>query len=509
MPDTSPHILIFTQHGVALARRIAESFASPAQIVAPAKAFNGRSSAAEIELYNEPAAQRVGALFRAGHPLIAIASVGLMVRLVAGCVRSKAVDPPVVVVDEAGRFVVPVLSGHLGGANALAERLAAHLGAVAVVTTATEALGTLPIDRIAAEAGWRIEDLDAVKAVTRCLVHGESVVVVQECGDTAWQQQFSPLPVSIDLFACWEDVAPEPRQRRSRQYQAGILISDRYIPHEALQVVAPSWAVCRPPSLVVGVGAEKGVLPEGLDAAVRDVLEEFGFAAASVGIVATLDRKAAEEGFRTWLAQRGWPVVTYTAAQLGQVQGVPNPSNIVAQTVGTPGVCEPAALLASGGTTLLVPKQKCGRVTVAIARRGMSQEPQLSPLTGEGQGAFWGRVFCAIGQGPPPWSPSPPLGERVWVSGDEAPTAGTLTPALSLPGRGRSERLAACEQPTLVRGESQGGNHGRLTIIGIGPGAADLLTVRAIDALERCEVLVGYERYIQLLGHRADGKEIH
>ncbi|HEX9869305.1 MAG TPA: hypothetical protein VGC99_12055, partial [Candidatus Tectomicrobia bacterium] len=91
MPDTSPHILIFTEHGVALARRIAESFDSPAQIVAPAKAFNERSSAAEIELYNEPAAQRVGTLFRAGHPLIAIASVGLMVRLVAGCVRSKAV----------------------------------------------------------------------------------------------------------------------------------------------------------------------------------------------------------------------------------------------------------------------------------------------------------------------------------------------------------------------------------------------------------------------------------
>jgi cobalt-precorrin 5A hydrolase/precorrin-3B C17-methyltransferase len=455
MHDTSPYILIFTQHGVALARRIAESLESPANILAPAKAFPGRSSAVGVELYEEPASQRVSALFREGHPLVAIASVGLMVRLVAGCIRSKAIDPPVVVVDEAGRFVVPVLSGHLGGANALAERIATHLGAVPVVTTATEALGTLPIDRIAAEAGWRIENLDAVKAVTRCLVHGEPVIVVQECGETAWQQQFSPLPASIDLFACWADLAGEPGQRRPKKYQAGILISDCCLPDEVLQTVAPSWVVCRPPSLVLGVGAEKGVPPEGLNAAVQEVLDAFGFAADSVGIVATLDRKAAEEGFRTWLAQRDWPVVTYTAGQLAQVQGVPNPSNIVVQAVGTPGVCEPAALLASGSATLLVPKQKCGRVTVAVARLSSS----LSP---------WERDRV-----------------RVDADGGQEPS-----PRPSPPGRGGHKR-------------------GRLTIIGIGPGAADLLTVRAIDALERCEVIVGYERYIQLLGQRAASKEIH
>jgi cobalt-precorrin 5A hydrolase/precorrin-3B C17-methyltransferase len=455
MHDTIPHILIFTQHGEALARRIAESFDSPAKILAPVKAFAGRSSAAGIELYDEPATQRVGALFRQGHPLVAIASVGLMVRLVAGCIRSKAVDPPVVVVDEAGRFVVPVLSGHLGGANALAERLATHLGAVPVLTTATEALGTLPIDRIAAEAGWRIEDMDGVKAVAHSLVEGEPAVVIQECGDTAWQRQFTPLPASIDLFTCWEDLAGEPGQRRSQLYQGGILISDRCIPHEALQAVAPSWVVCRPPSLVVGVGAEKDVPPEGLDAAVHEVLVSFGFAADSVSTVATLDRKGAEEGFRAWLAQRGWPVVTYTAAQLAQVQGVPNPSDTVAQAVGTPGVCEPAALLASGNATLVAPKQKCGRVTVAVAR--------LSSSLSHGER------------------------DRAWVDA------------------GRKQEPSPRPSPAGKGGHTRG----RLAIIGIGPGAADLLTVRASDTLERCEVLVGYERYIQLLGHRAAGKEIH
>jgi len=428
MPDTTLQILIFTQHALALARRIIESLEGSATILAPAKAFDGQSSAAGIELYDEPAAQRVSALFAAGQPLIAVASVGLMVRLVAGCVRSKMTDPPVVVVDEAGRFVIPVLSGHLGGANALAERLAAHLGAVAVVTTATEALGTLPIDRLAAEAGWRLENIDDVKAVSRGLIHGEPVVVVQECGDTAWRQAFGPLPEALALFERWDDVVSEADTRPSRRYAAGLLISDRCIPPEALQAVAPSWATCRPPSLVVGVGAEKDVPATELQAAVQHVLQVNRLAMDSVSMIATLDRKASEEGFRTWLAQQGWPVVTYTAEQLSQVQGIPNPSDIVALAVGTPGVCEPAALLASGSAALLVPKQKCGRVTVALARQVVRQEDE---------------------------------------------------------------------------------QRGRLSIIGIGPGAADLLTVRAIEALERCQVLVGYERYIGLLGARAAGKEIH
>jgi cobalt-precorrin 5A hydrolase/precorrin-3B C17-methyltransferase len=455
MPDTSSQILIFTQHALALARRIVESLEGSATILAPTKVFDGQSSAAGIELYDEPAAQRVSALFASGQPLIAVASVGLMVRLVAGCVRSKMTDPPVVVVDEAGHFVIPVLSGHLGGANALAERLAAHLGAVAVVTTATEALGTLPIDRLAAEAGWRIENIDDVKAVSRGLIHGEPVVVVQECGDTAWRQAYGPLPESIALFKRWADVAPEPGMGPSRRYAAGLLISDRCIPPEALRTVAPSWAICRPPSLVVGVGAEKDVPAAELQAAVQQVLKASGLAMGSVSTIATLDRKASEEGFRSWLAQQGWPVVTHTAEQLAQVQGLPNPSDIVAQAVGTPGVCEPAALLASGAAALLVPKHKCGRVTVAVARLSSS----LSPLEQER-----GRMDA----------------------GDEY--------------------KASVRPSDDVKGERE---PGRLAIIGIGPGAADLLTVRAIEALERCQVLVGYERYIYLLGARAADKEIY
>ena len=118
-----------------------------------------------------------------------------------------------------------------------------------------------------------------------------------------------------------------------------------------------------------------------------DVLQSFGLTPGRVRAVATLDRRAAEEGFRAWATGRGWPVLAYTAEQLAEILEMPNPSAIVAQAVGTPGVCEPAAMLASGSRALLVPKQKHGRVTVAIARLTDDRSlplPQPFPIEGEG-----------------------------------------------------------------------------------------------------------------------------
>jgi precorrin-4/cobalt-precorrin-4 C11-methyltransferase len=224
---------------------------------------------------------------------------------------------------------------------------------------------------------------------------------------------------------------------------------------------------------VVGIGAEKGVPAEDFEAAVCDVLQSFGLGLESVRAVATLDRRAAEEGFRGWAARRGWPVLAYTAEQLASVQEIPNPSAAVAQAVGTPGVCEPAAMLASGRRTLLVAKQKHGRVTVAVA--ALANAPQVWERQGEG------------GHQPAPAGPIDPL-------------------ALARTDELRPDASAA-QQPWFA---SPGDRpQGCLTVVGIGPGAADLLTVRAVRAIEAADVLVGYSGYLQLLGERVAEKELH
>jgi precorrin-4/cobalt-precorrin-4 C11-methyltransferase len=228
-----------------------------------------------------------------------------------------------------------------------------------------------------------------------------------------------------------------------------------------------------PRSLVVGVGAEKGVPTEDFEGAVCDVLQRFGLTLGRVKAVATLDRRADEEGFRTWAMHHGWPILAYTAEQLTAIQEMPNPSAIVAQAVGTPGVCEPAAILASGSPTLLVPKQKRGRVTVAIARPADGHSPPLpqpSPIAGEA--AKFRSQLCAEGHPLSPTKMSGPIGQT-------QPDAG------------------------------KGTHDGHLAVIGIGPGAADLLTVRAINAIDAAEALVGYSGYLQLLGTRVASKALH
>jgi precorrin-4/cobalt-precorrin-4 C11-methyltransferase len=219
-----------------------------------------------------------------------------------------------------------------------------------------------------------------------------------------------------------------------------------------------------PRPFVVGIGAEKGVPAADFEAAVCDVLQAFGLAPGSVRAVATLDRRAAEEGFGVWATQRGWPVLAYTAQQLASLQGTPNPYTIADQTVNPTGVCEPAAMLASGSRTLLVSKQKRGRVTVAVAQ-------------------------CT----------------------DDSPT---LAASSAPPGKEQGYQQVSGElaslHPTPIL--TQGGAHlgqSHLTVLGLDPGAAEPLTERGVKAIEAAEVLVGYSGYLQLLGDRVAEKELH
>lgn len=131
-----------------------------------------------------------------------------MVRLLAPHLKSKAEDPGVVVVDEAGRFAIAVLSGHVGGANEWAQRVAALLGAVPVITTASDAMGTLAVDILGREHGWRaIAPKENLTRAAACVVNGEPVAFVQEAGCLRhWWPHAAPLPANIRVFSRMADV---------------------------------------------------------------------------------------------------------------------------------------------------------------------------------------------------------------------------------------------------------------------------------------------------------------
>jgi cobalt-precorrin 5A hydrolase len=298
----------------------------------------------------------VARLFTTHDGLVFFAAVGVAVRLVAPHLRGKAEDPAVVAVDDAGRYAVSVLSGHLGGANALAERVGAILGAQAVVTTASEAHGLPALELLGQAWGWRVENLPAAKVVSAALVNGEPVGVVQEGGEPDWWPADAPPLTRYDAAEALAAAACP-----------ALIITDRVLPR-ALAGLCRRWLILRPRTLVLGVGASTGVSADEIEALARAAVADAGLAWASLRLVATLDRKLAEPGVVAFAARHGVPLCGYPAAALAAIL-VPSPSAVVQRHVGTASVCEAAALLGAGGGTLAAAKRKSARTTVAVARR--------------------------------------------------------------------------------------------------------------------------------------------
>jgi cobalt-precorrin 5A hydrolase/precorrin-3B C17-methyltransferase len=273
--------------------------------------------------------------------VVAFMATGIAVRLVAPLLDRKDRDPGLVCVDDAGRFAVSLAGGHDGGGNRLAARVAAALGATPVITTASEALGLPALDEFGADLGFSIEPGSDLAAVAAAMIGGDPVTLVS---DQRW-----PLPP-----------LPEPVVRAHQPRPPCLLITDRLLD-------PPRPAVLyRPPSLVVGVGCSSGASAAEIGELIDHAIVEAGLAAASVTGVATVEAKRDEPGLLQAASERGWPLRFHPSDELARIS-VPNPSAAVERAVGTPSVAE-AAALAGGPASLVVPKRKSKRATVAVAR---------------------------------------------------------------------------------------------------------------------------------------------
>ena len=276
---------------------------------------------------------------------VVMLATGAVVRIIAPLLGGKGHDPGVVCVDEAGRWAVALCGGHEGGANALARRVAALLGAEAVVTTATDAVGAPALDQLPGFSA-----AGDLAGVTRAILDGRLPLIESDL--PGW-----PAPALTS--------GPGPER---------VIVTDASVP------ATPGVAVLRPPSLVAGVGCSSDATAEASGSWLGSVLSEAGLDRASVAMVATIDRRADHPALRGL----GLPVQSYGAAELAAV-AVPHPSPVVAGAVGTPSVAEAAALLAGGdGSRLVVTKRVSGNVTVAVARR--ARPPGRLSVVGLGPG---------------------------------------------------------------------------------------------------------------------------
>ncbi|HTT74895.1 MAG TPA: cobalamin biosynthesis protein [Candidatus Binataceae bacterium] len=362
-------IYAITKHGIMIAQRLhhglqdSDVFIS-AKLIEPARLMPGMSDALPLSLPMGPTLKQT---FTAYDCHVFIISVGAVVRMIAPLLQDKKIDPAIVCIDDATRFAICVLSGHVGRGNIFTERVAEVLSAQAVVTTASDAIGTLTVDILGRDLGWQLDDPN--RNVTRgcaAVVNAAPVIFVQETGEPTWWPLDKPLPSGVNYTSSLDGVDPSA-------FEILLIATDR----DLCQSHHSHWAnavIYRPKSLVLGIGCDRGSTPAMVERGVRTLLEQNRLSIKCIKTVATIDKKSDEAAILELAGRLGCPVRFYSAAELDNTAGIENPSVVVKKFVGTRGVAEPAALRASGAKVLLLTKQAytepgAGRsMTLAVAR---------------------------------------------------------------------------------------------------------------------------------------------
>ncbi|GAB6275157.1 MAG: cobalt-precorrin 5A hydrolase [Peptococcaceae bacterium] len=305
-----------------------------------------------------PLKELVALLFPKYKGLIFIMAAGIVVRLVAPLLRHKRYDPAVVVMDEQGRFAVSLLSGHLGGANELAIKVAQAVNAQAVITTATDSSNILALDMLAKKMDMTCEPLENLKKINAALVNGEKISLFTEM---SLPRTLFPENVNL-IFEVKLNTPAWPGQSG-----AVIFVTNKIIDVSSLGDTP--YLFLRPKNLVAGVGCKKGIKPEEVIAALHFALNKANLAPASVKMLASISLKQEEQGLLLAASQLDREVKFFTPEEIASfTHYIYSPSNFVENTIGVGGVCEPAAYLAAKKPArIILPKTVYHRVTIALA----------------------------------------------------------------------------------------------------------------------------------------------
>ena len=301
--------------------------------------------------------------WEASDALLFVGAAGIAVRAIAPHIASKASDPAVVAIDEAGRFAVPLLSGHLGGANELAQTVARAAGVIPVITTATDVRGVWAVDTWARCAGLAVSNPEAIKRVSARLLSGGRVALYSDMPISG--QPPEEVDIASDRARADIVVSPFAGANAGASVRAAET-TGKVVPAGETGKPAPEPLCLVVPCIVAGIGCRRGACAEAIEEAFLLACGQAGISPSAVREAATIDVKAHEEGLLAFCRARNIPLATYSAEELSQVEGSVSPSDFVRATVGVDNVCERAAL-ADGGK-LIFPKLAHGGVTVAFSK---------------------------------------------------------------------------------------------------------------------------------------------
>lgn len=360
-----------------------------------------------LSYVEQPLTEWTGEQMKKRRSLLFIGACGIVVRAIAPFLTDKLNDVPVLVMDEQGRFVIPVLAGHVGGANKLAVSLAERMGSTPVITTATDLNHCFAVDLFARRNALHIVNKDGIAKVSSRILAGEEVTMAVEeghlqegeAGSTGGRKvpREGNVPEGIRIVPCSaelhtdvpvmptevsEDV-PAVSAESTEDAPVAFTESSAEIPNITESpvdvLVAPAsygqgrLLTLRPKEYVIGIGCKRGKAAEQINQFVNRVLKESGISMEQVAAFVSIDRKKDEEGILWMSSHYGIPFVTYSAEELQQVEGTFHASEFVKSQVGVDNVCERAALRFSGPDGILITgKQAEDGITAAIVKRRWS-----------------------------------------------------------------------------------------------------------------------------------------
>ena len=234
-------LVAITKHGAKQVAELAPRMPEVTVIVAEKFSEAMRSIPNALRSYSGALMDEIASMFSNYDQIVFFVSLGAVVRLIAPHLKSKDEDPGILVVDDAAQFVIPVLSGHVGGANAYAEHVATLLNATPVVTTASDVGKTIPVDILGRELGWKVEAPKInITRVSAHVVNGEPIAFIQEAGAKEWWTRPTSLPANIHIFNQFESVD-------LNQYKAILWVTRREIKEDTWDSLAEKLVVYRPP----------------------------------------------------------------------------------------------------------------------------------------------------------------------------------------------------------------------------------------------------------------------
>lgn len=322
-------LMFFTTNGEKLANRIAEQLCEEQQLVLHCKRV-------------KKLGEYIDSIFKKNHILVFIGAAGIAVRAVAPLLQNKMKDPAVIVIDEAGRYVIPLLSGHVGRANYFAEKIATLINAVPILTTATDVNGVFAIDTFAVEKGYDIINPKMIKEISSQILHGRNVGLTSEFKITSQPPEYVVI---------------------KNKGRVGIYIGTKsdYKPFTRTLHLVPKC-------FHVGIGTVRNISFQKLNEFFLKTLKEQNIFVEWIGSLSSINLKQNEKAILDLTNYYNIPFYTYSVEELRRLENRFSCSEFVRSTTGVGNVCESSAYLASKRGKIIMGKTASTGITLAIAK---------------------------------------------------------------------------------------------------------------------------------------------